>query len=261
MIVLNQLPDNLTAPVVTMGSFDGVHLGHSSILKRLKAKANEYGGESVVVTFSPHPRVALGLDVEDLFFLNTLEEKTLLLEEAGVDYLVVLPFTRELSVKTQEQFFMEYFVERLKARALIVGYNHRFGSDKNSNHESLQELAWREYVELVVVDKAGVDECNISSTNIRNLLSSGEISRANTYLGYDYFFLATLGNDGSIIYMGEKKLFPPDGIYDVRIEFDGNKVYTKVEICNKMHIKNISRNCLFLSQNEILKAVKLSFIR
>lgn len=260
MIVLEEIPNGLKAPVVTMGSFDGVHLGHSSILNKLKTKAYEYGGESVVVTFAPHPRVALGLDTENLYFLNTLEEKKLLLEQEGIDYLVILPFTAQLAAKTQEEFFVEYFVEQLGAKAIIVGYNHRFGSDKESDHNSLALLALKNEIELVVVDKMGLDEKNISSTTIRNLLLCGEMRLANMYLGYNYFFLAKIGSDGGIIYLGEKKLFPPNGTYEIKIEINGNKIFTKGEICKNSSIKIKSENTLFLSGNDALKDVKISLI-
>lgn len=223
----------INSPVVTIGSFDGVHFGHLSILEAAKREAKRIGGESVVITFSPHPRVALGKDCENLFFLNSAQEKSLLLERAGIDNLIIINFTKEIASLTMEQFFTQYIKAKLGAKSLVVGYNHRFGSDYNSDFENLTTLAERENINLIRVDKQGVDERDISSTTIRNLLKMGDFERANRYLSHPYLFIGDINSNGELEYDEERKLYPKDGIYDVEIEHLGETIFTKANVINK----------------------------
>ena len=126
-------------PVVTVGSYDGVHGGHRAILQRINELAAKNGGESVVVTFAPHPRIVLG-KAEGLKLLNTLEEKITLLEEVGVDHLVVAPFTEEFSRLSSEEYVREYLVKKIGVRTLVVGYNHHFGHNKDGDFRFLQSM-------------------------------------------------------------------------------------------------------------------------
>lgn len=167
------------APAVTIGSFDGVHLGHRALIKRLVAEARRIGGESVVLTFEPHPRVALG-HAGGLRLLSTLDEKIVLLERMGVDNLVVIPFDGAFSALSAAAFVEEYLRGRLGARVLIAGYNHRFG------HDRVAFSASEEFAGLRVVR---VDECNVggehvSSTVIRRLLDEGRTEEAERLLGH-----------------------------------------------------------------------------
>lgn len=217
-------------PVVTIGSFDGLHLGHLAILDTLKKRADEIGGETVIVTFSPHPRIVLNHDAENLFFLNSLDEKSYLLEKSGIDHLIILPFNKELAAQTMEEFFLSYIKNTLHAKALIVGYNHRFGSDRNSDYDTLRELGEREGIEIVRVEKRGLDERDISSTTIRNLLKRGDLKRANSYLTRPYFFLSAIDSTGLALYYQPKKLYPPPGKYKVEIESNAITTHTTATV-------------------------------
>ncbi len=127
------------SPVVTVGSYDGVHCGHRAILQRINEIAEQNNGESIVVTFAPHPRIVLG-KAEGLMLLNTLDEKMVLLEEVGIDHLIVAPFTEEFSRLSSEEYVRNYLVEKIGVRTLVVGYNHHFGHNKNGDFRFLQSL-------------------------------------------------------------------------------------------------------------------------
>lgn len=233
----------LKNPVVTIGSFDGIHIGHLAIIDALKAKAKEIGGESVVVTFSPHPRIVLGHDAENLFFLTSHDEKMELLKQAGVDRLIILPFNKEMAAQTMEEFFISYIKGTLHAKALIVGYNHRFGSDRINDYDTIREVGTREGIEIVRVEKKGIDKRDISSTTIRNLLRRGDLKHVNNYLTRPYFFLSNIDSTGLVLYYQPKKLYPPQGNYQVRIEAEGMEKSTTATITksNAIIIDGIDR--------------------
>lgn len=239
-----EIDNRIVNPVVTIGSFDGIHLGHLAIIDALKSKAKEICGESVVVTFSPHPRIVLEHDAENLFFLTSFDEKISLLKSLGVDHIVVLPFTKELAAKTMDEFFVDYIKNTLHTKALIVGYNHRFGSDRSSDYDDLCAIGERENIEIVRIEKQGIDERNISSTTIRNLIKKGIISHANKYLTRPYFFMGDIDSTGQLLYFQQKKLYPPHGTYSVCVEFDDKKIETKAVISksNSITLQNIDRD-------------------
>lgn len=243
MKIHNNTDQVIKNPVVTIGSFDGLHLGHLAIVDTLKKRAKEIGGETVIVTFSPHPRIVLNHDAENLFFLNSLDEKSRLLEKAGIDHLIILPFNRALAAQTMEEFFVSYIKNTLHAKTLIVGYNHRFGSDRNSDYDTLCKLGEREDIEIVRVEKKGLDERDISSTTIRNLLKRGDLKRANSYLTRPYFFLSDIDSTGLALYYQPKKLYPPQGKYRVEIESNGVTTLTTATITksNAIVIDGINR--------------------
>lgn len=228
--------------VVTIGSFDGVHIGHLAIIDALKEKSKEIGGETVVVTFSPHPRIVLGHDADNLFFLNSDQEKECLLKQLGIDNIVVLPFTQELAALTMEAFLVNYIKNTLHAKVLVVGYNHRFGSDRISDYDTLCNIAKREGIEIVRVDKKGIDERDVSSTTIRNLLKRGDLKRVNSYLSHPYFFMGNIDRTGQLLYFHPKKLYPPSGTYSVIVESKNLKIETTAEVTklNSIIINGIS---------------------
>lgn len=165
-------------PVATIGSYDGVHLGHRALVERLVAEARANGGESVVLTFEPHPRITLGR-AEGLFLLTTLDQKIALLEGMGVDNLVVIPFDGAFSALSGAQFIAQYIRGRIGAETLVVGYNHRFGHDRidcgaESDFEGLR---------IVRVGECHVEGQHVSSTAIRQLLVAGKIEEAERLLG------------------------------------------------------------------------------
>ena len=165
-------------PVVTVGSYDGVHLGHRALIDRLVAEARTSGGESIVLTFEPHPRITLGR-AEGLLLLTTLDEKVRLLETLGVDNVIVIPFDRTFSALSGEEFVREYLLRRLGARTLVVGYDHRFGHDR-IGRDAIAGLGLR----VVRVDECEVGGEHVSSPVIRRLIAEGRLAEAERLLGH-----------------------------------------------------------------------------
>jgi len=225
--------EKLTIPnaVVTVGVFDGVHCGHDAIIRRLLAVAKEMKGESVVVTFWPHPRLFLTPEGAGLKYLSTLREKRELFDKKGVDHFIIVPFTRELSNYSSEKFIKEIIVGKVKAKHLIVGFNHHFGKNREGSFETLKSLAGRYKIEVEQVDARVVDNQNVSSTRIREALNSGDILLANRLLGYHYSLNGTiiggkkigrsLGFPTANVLPKERyKLIPKDGVYAVYVNLD-----------------------------------------
>lgn len=165
-------------PVVTVGSYDGVHLGHRALIDRLVAEAREQGGESIVLTFEPHPRVTLGR-ADGLRLLTTLDEKVRLLEAMGVDNVIVIPFDRTFSALSGGEFVREYLQRRLGAGTLVAGYDHRFGHDRIDS-EAIAGLGMR----VIRIDECEVGGEHVSSTVIRRLIDEGRITEAERLLGH-----------------------------------------------------------------------------
>jgi len=221
----------LKNPVVTTGSFDGVHIGHKSILNRLRMLADKYNGESVLITFHPHPRKVLYPETagRDLRLINSQEEKIYLLEKAGLDNVIIIKFTLEFSKVTSEQFVRDYLSNALKSRVVVVGFNHHFGFNKEGDYRQL--WGWREKYnfEAEEIPEQEVEHETVSSTRIRKAISEGYIQRANAYLDYYYLVMGIAGqpeqspsNPGDRFYRipvtDENKLLPSDGIYAVTVE-------------------------------------------
>ncbi len=168
--------------VATVGAFDGVHGGHRVLLERLRKEALETGGRSVVLTFDPHPRVALGT-AGDMLVLTPLDEKIQLMEALGIDCLIIIPFDETFSRIPAEQFLREYLIGRVGVTTLLVGYNHRFGADKAGDHALLEHLEQERALRVVRVEPYELDGAPVSSTRIRRLIAGGEHSRAEHLLG------------------------------------------------------------------------------
>ncbi|QDA61145.1 bifunctional riboflavin kinase/FAD synthetase [Hymenobacter jejuensis] len=188
---------HLTNAVVTSGTFDGVHVGHQKILSRLLEEAQLSNGPSVVITYWPHPRLVLAPPVAhpqplDLHLLSTLEERIERLADFGVDYLLIVPFTREFSELTSEQYIQQLLVDTVGTRKLVIGYDHRFGKNREGGFEYLQQNAGRYGFEVEEISREDIDAVAVSSTRIRRALENGDVSTANRYLGYDYTFTGTV---------------------------------------------------------------------
>ncbi|WP_462280394.1 bifunctional riboflavin kinase/FAD synthetase [Salinivirga cyanobacteriivorans] len=173
----------INRPVVTMGTFDGLHIGHLHVLSQLKSLTRKYDGESVILTFWPHPRKVLNSG--DIKLLNTIEEKIDLFERNGIDHLIILDFTEELAALTYEDFVKEILVDKLKLEHLVFGYDHRFGKNGEGTFEKLQPLAGKYHFKLHKLDEVRVGHA-VSSTRIRHALQYGHVSEANKMLGYPY---------------------------------------------------------------------------
>ncbi len=218
-------------PVVTTGSFDGVHIGHKTILRRLKMLAEKHDGESVLITFDPHPRKVLYPDTagKDLKLINSQEEKLELLERAGLNNVIIIEFTREFSKITSEQFVRDLLHGILRAKVVVVGFNHHFGFNKEGDYKQL--WAWQQLYkfEAEEIPEQEVEHETVSSTKIRKAISEGYIQRANAYLDHYYIIIgkpvqySTETTPDSQLFVKiplteECKLLPAHGIYAVSVE-------------------------------------------
>jgi riboflavin kinase / FMN adenylyltransferase len=224
----------ISYPIVTLGIFDGVHRGHVMLLDSLKERAKELGGESVVVTFSPHPRLVVGNSPEPLLFLTAPDEKVTLLRRAGIDNLVILNFTEELSLMTACEFIEKVLFGKLGMRHLMVGFNHRFGASGSGDFADIQRCADRLGFGIEQVGSMESASGAISSTAIRRLISAGNIEAANNLLGYSYFIEGTIvggkkiGREigyptANVSTSYVNKLLPGDGVYVVKVKFNGSE--------------------------------------
>ncbi len=173
-------------PVVTIGTFDGVHLGHRKVLQKLRDIAKEKNGESVLFTFHPHPRLVLKPEESNLRLLTTLKEKTSLLEDIGIDHLIVFPFTKEFSQLSYSDFVKDVLVDQIKTSYLVVGYDHKFGKNREGGFDFLKKCAEKYQFEIAKLDALLVDDINVSSTKIRSAIEAGDMPAANKYLGYQF---------------------------------------------------------------------------
>ncbi|MES2796177.1 MAG: bifunctional riboflavin kinase/FAD synthetase [Bacteroidota bacterium] len=226
--------EKLDCAVVTSGTFDGVHLGHQKILAKLKEITVAKGGESVLITFFPHPRMVLFNDSQKLKLLNTLSEKIHLLEKFEIDHLVIIPFTREFSEINSQTFIQDILVERIGAKVLVIGYDHRFGKNREGSFEYLKENASKFGFEVLEIPRQDIENIGISSTIIRNSILAGEVEQAALLLGASYSLNGkvvkgkqlgrTLGYPTANIYVVEDyKLIPAEGVYAVRIVHNHNQ--------------------------------------
>ncbi len=218
-------------PVVTTGTFDGVHIGHQTIIKRLEEIARKENGETVLLTFFPHPRMVLYPNDKSLKLINTQEEKIELLEKYGIDHLIILPFTKEFSRLSSIDYIRNILVKKIGTKKLIIGYNHHFGRNREGSFEHLKEFAPVYGFDVEEIPAQDVDHINVSSTKIRNALLEGDIKTANNYLGHPYSLRGTvvegkkIGRDlgyptANIQIQEDYKLIPEVGVYAVDVIYN-----------------------------------------
>lgn len=205
-------PPLLRNAVATVGSYDGVHRGHRILLDEVVRRARECEGESVVLTFEPHPRITLGND-EGLRLLTSFEEKCALLEKVGIDYVVVIPFDKAFSRLSREEFTDDYLVGKLHIKQLIVGYNHHFGHNKEGDRSF---LANHGVLEVVEVGQYLADGDKVSSTVVRHAIEQGDMALAARLLGHPYTVIGVADAEGRVATDGYK-LLPCDGLYKAKI--------------------------------------------
>lgn len=216
-------------PVVTTGTFDGVHFGHQKIIDRLKSVANKIEGETVLLTFHPHPRMVLFPDDEDLKLLSTSEEKIIRLEAAGLDHLIIYPFSRKFSRLTATEYVRDLLVNEIGVNTLVIGYDHQFGRNREGNFDQLLELAGIYDFNLEEITAQELDDVKVSSTKIRNALFQGNVKIASKYLGHDYKVSGIvvkgrqIGRElgfptANISVQDRYKLIPGNGVYAVRVK-------------------------------------------
>lgn len=215
-------------PVLTIGTFDGVHLGHQKILQKLNDEAKKIGGESVLLTFYPHPRMVLFPDSHGLKLIQTQEEKISKLERMGLQNLIILPFTKEFSNLTAAEFVRDYLVNQINVKKLVIGYDHQFGKNREGTLEFLKNISSSYNFDVVEISAKEIDEVNISSTKIRKAIETGDIAIANKYLGEPFELRGKVvkGKElGRIIgyptaniqLNSDVKIIPKRGVYAVEI--------------------------------------------
>lgn len=219
---------NIANPVVTIGSFDGVHKGHVQVIESLKKVAQMLHGDSVIVSFEPHPREILYPQEKRPGMLTTLEEKAEILRGHGIDHLVILPFSRSLAELGYKDFVRHILVDKIGLKGLVVGYDHRFGKNREGTFDKLKELARHYQFYLEQEEVYEENRINVSSTKIRNALQIGDINRVNEFLGYTYTISGkvvtgdkigrTMGFPTANIQLkDDRKLLPAAGVYAVKV--------------------------------------------
>ncbi len=230
---INQLPEFKNA-VITIGTFDGVHLGHRQIIDSLKQEAEKAGGESVIITFHPHPRKVVSSVITGVRLRNTLPERIELLEKTGIAHLVIVPFTDFFANQSAEEYIRDFLVEKFRPHTIIIGYDHRFGKERSGDYKLMEEKAPVYNYQLKEISEHILDAIKVSSTNIRNAILHSQVDEANNLLGYTFFF------EGEVIHgdkigrelgyptanlknTDEEKIVMGDGIYAVYADVEGKQ--------------------------------------
>ncbi len=261
--------------VVSQGTFDGVHKAHKVILSRLKEIAENQNGETLLITFEPHPRMVLFPNDHGLKLLNTQEEKIELLNSVGIDNLLVIPFTKDFSRQSSLQFIRDVVVEKIGAKVLVVGYDHRFGKNREGSFENLQEYSNLYGFDLVRIPEQDVENVAVSSSKIRSALLIGDIEQATKYLDRFYSIEGkviegkklgrTLGfPTANIKVVDENKLIPADGIYAVNVFIHKKQYGGMMNIGNNPTIANKGRsleaNIFEFDESIYNEKIKIEFV-
>lgn len=240
-------------PVLTLGTFDGVHLGHQKLINFLNDSAERINGETVLFTFHPHPRIVLHPDDHNLELIQTIDKRIEKLDKAGVDHLILFPFTKEFSRLSATEFVRNILVNQLNVKILTIGYNHHFGRNREGNLSLLKELGPLYNFEIEEIPAQREGEISISSTKIRKAIAEGDILKANNYLGHAFSFSGKVGYGdkiGSTINfptanvtdIDDTQLMPPNGVYAVRVLQDGSIFDGMMNIGNRPTITAIEEN-------------------
>ncbi len=218
--------------VVTIGTFDGVHAGHQLIIQRLRKIASETKGETVVLTFFPHPRMVLQPEDNDLKLITTMKEREELLRNFGIDHLIIQPFSKDFSRISATQFVRDVLIQKIGTKTLVIGYDHHFGRNREGSYKDLEEMAPIYKFRLEEIHEQIINHIAVSSTKIRSALLTGDTDTANTLLGHDFSLEGKvvkgqqIGNElgfptANIDVIEAYKLIPADGIYAVKVDLDG----------------------------------------
>ena len=243
MKIYNNLSEfsKLDNAIVTIGTFDGVHFGHQKIIKQLVQKAKADNGESVILTFFPHPRMIIDPENQDLKMINTINEKAEILKNLGVDHLIITPFTRDFSNQLPEDYIKNTLVDNIGIKHIIIGYDHRFGKDRSGNLSDLKAAGLHYGFTVEEIMEQDIHDVAVSSTKIRQALLAGDVSLASDYLGYPFSIFGkvikgdkigrTIGFPTANIFVEETyKLIPGDGIYAVTVELESEVGSPKSEV-------------------------------
>jgi riboflavin kinase / FMN adenylyltransferase len=236
----DQLPAFKNA-VITIGTFDGVHCGHQQIINTLKTVAAEAGGESVIITFHPHPRKVVSSAVTGIRLINTLKERIELLEKTGIDHLVVVPFTEYFANQGAEEYISDFLIDKFHPHTIIIGYDHRFGRERSGDYKLMEDKAPVYNYRLKEIPEHLLDAVKVSSSNIRQAILHSQVEEANKLLGYPFFFEGevvhgdkigrTIGYPtANLKSTDEEKIVLGDGIYAVYTEVAGSRYKAMMSI-------------------------------
>ncbi|MAT59599.1 MAG: riboflavin biosynthesis protein RibF [Ignavibacteriae bacterium] len=262
--------------VLTIGTFDGLHLGHQQIISKVIKVAEEKKLTSVVVTFDPHPRAVVSKDY-NMQLLATLDEKKILFEELKIDNLFVINFTMEFAKISSDDFVKNYLIDKLNAKHVVIGYDHKFGKNRNGDKSTLKEFGIKYGFDVTCMDEFQSEGDTISSTVIRNLLQTGEVDTANSYLGRNYSFFgkvvegAKRGREigfptANIEIDNPYKLVPANGVYIVKASLDNQSLYGIMNIGIRPTFENennkvIEMHIFDFNKNIYGKEIKIEFIK
>lgn len=236
--------------VVTIGTFDGVHMGHRQIIDKLKEEARSVNGETVIITFHPHPRKIVSSAILGVRLINTLDERVELLDQLGIDHLVVIPFTEVFANQEAEDYVQNFLIKYFNPHTIIIGYDHRFGKDRKGDYRLLEKLAPVFNYKLKEIPKHVLEEISISSTAIREALLHGQIETADKLLGYEFFFTGKvvhgdkLGRQlgyptANLKVPDEEKIIPANGIYAVYASVLEDDKNTSFPVQNSQRLKGM----------------------
>jgi riboflavin kinase/FMN adenylyltransferase len=214
--------------VITIGTFDGVHTGHQEIIRQLKQEAKKIAGETVIITFDPHPRKIVGNSQKEIRLINSLPEKIELLDRNGIDHLVIIPFTEAFSQMTAEEYIGDFLIKQFRPHTIIIGYDHRFGRGRLGNYQLMEQMSSVYCYELCEIPVHVLNQISVSSTRIREAIGNSDILTANSLLGYTYFFEGNVveGNKlgrtigyptANLQVVDPEKLLPGNGVYAVEL--------------------------------------------
>lgn len=228
---IEQLPEFRNA-IITIGTFDGVHMGHRQIIDKLKAEAKANDGETVIITFHPHPRKVVSSAILGIRLINTLSERIEILTQLGINHLVVVPFTEVFANQPAEDYIKNFLVDKFHPHTIIIGYDHRFGRDRLGDYRLLEKKATEYNYQLKEIPKHVLENIAISSTNIRQAILHNDIATADTLLGYEFFFSGVVVHGDKIgrklgyptanlKINDDEKIIPGNGIYAVYAQPEG----------------------------------------
>ena len=220
--------------VITIGTFDGVHTGHQEIIRQLKQEAKKIGGETVIITFDPHPRKIVGNSQKEIRLIYSLSEKIELLAWNGIDHLVIVPFTEAFSQMTAEEYIGDFLIKQFRPHTIIIGYDHRFGRGRQGNYQLMEQMSSVYSYELCEIPVHVLNQISVSSTRIREAISSSDMRTANSLLGYTFFFEGKVveGNKlgrtigyptANLELVDSEKLLPGNGVYAVELAISNSQ--------------------------------------
>jgi len=261
--------------VITIGSYDGVHAGHQEIIKRIKELAKKVEGESVLITFHPHPRLVINPDDDSLKLITSVNEKIEVFRQFGIDNLIVVPFTKAFSSQSPKEYVEDFLVENFQPKCIVIGYDHKFGQKRAGDIEFLKSLAVANHYQVEEIKKHEVDDIAVSSTKIRNAILNGEIEKANAFLQYPFVLSGKvihgkkIGTEigyptANLEVERQNKIIPKAGIYAVYVRYNEQRYKAMLYIGNRPTLngqdQSIEVNLFEFNENLYGKTLYVEFI-